>query len=104
MSAGHTPGPWSLEDASQRIVTDDYVGVFAERANPGDKLPAQCYGPNREANARLIAAAPELLEPLKGLRDELENIYSNYQDVREQQDKARKIICDAIAKAEGRAP
>ncbi|MEL6237049.1 MAG: hypothetical protein AAFO57_00270 [Pseudomonadota bacterium] len=55
MDAKFTPGPWSLwgkADPSQVIACD---GGFV----------AQTVGGNDEANARLIAAAPELLEAVE---------------------------------------
>lgn len=57
MTTKHTPGPWRLwgkADPSQ--VISDATGFIA-----------QTLGGNDEANARLIAAAPELLEALKNL-------------------------------------
>jgi hypothetical protein len=47
-----------------------------------------------EANARLIAAAPELLEALKGLLEVTEENYDNRHEV--------EAALHAIAKAEGR--
>ncbi len=55
MSAKHTPGPWEAWKTSDLMSADQ----FAIRA--GDKrrgIVAEC---GHEANARLIAAAPELL-------------------------------------------
>lgn len=63
----HTPGPWEIERYSDgliqivgdvRIVSDDEENVttVVEAVARGD-----------EANARLIAAAPELLEALQNL-------------------------------------
>ena len=67
MSAKHTPGPWWHDD-------DKEVGCIVIRAPDGDAVPWQIasmcdIGPsgNEEANARLIAAAPELLAALKEL-------------------------------------
>lgn len=57
MKTNHTPAPWQIhEDESQLIVTTDGYSTIAEvfEKRPGWK-----------ANARLIAAAPELLEALK---------------------------------------
>jgi hypothetical protein len=62
MSAKHTPGPW--------IWGDDFMGLYG--AGPDNEVLSHAsyegmwvsYGPCREANARLIAAAPELLEAL----------------------------------------
>lgn len=61
-----TPAPWIAKRAGQNT----YTRVFANEAG-GEWLVAQChewcnggYGPSREeseANARLIAAAPDLL-------------------------------------------
>jgi hypothetical protein len=52
----HTPGPWL--EASRYIVTDEYTicEMFSARTRE-----------ERDANQRLIAAAPELLEALKRL-------------------------------------
>lgn len=67
MSSKHTPGPW--------VVTphpDTHVDVFGVGEIMDDKEMQYalshtfCYQ-NAEANARLIAAAPELLEALKDL-------------------------------------
>jgi len=58
MSAQHTPGPWRSNDFSSSV----YGYIF------GDSQ-AVCRvfldGDECEANARLIAAAPDLLEALK---------------------------------------
>lgn len=48
---GHTPGPWTLFD---RLVQ-----------GRGGAPVAAVHGPHAYANARLIAAAPELLAALK---------------------------------------
>ena len=54
----HTPGPWELRGS--RLVTDPHGVVIAEHISAN--------GPGTpEANARLIAAAPELLEALENL-------------------------------------
>lgn len=69
MSSKHTPGPW--------VVTphpDTHVDVFGVGEIMDDKEMQYalshtfCYQ-NAEANARLIAAAPELLEALVIARD-----------------------------------
>ena len=52
----HTPGPWTLHVGSGR---EAYI-----EAMEGDVLIAECHDGEAEANARLIAAAPELLEAL----------------------------------------
>jgi hypothetical protein len=59
METKHTPGPWHLDDEAQ----PDYVfsrdmKMIATLRGEGDELPLI-------ANARLIAAAPDLLEALE---------------------------------------
>jgi hypothetical protein len=53
----YTPGPWHSEPYGPNLtlVTDAFNGAFA----------AEIEGPNRIADARLIAAAPDLLEALQ---------------------------------------
>lgn len=62
---GWTPGPW---EAVGSVVRTAYRGP----RDGGGFLLADCLavgteGPRRHANARLMAAAPELLEALEGL-------------------------------------
>lgn len=75
----HTPGPWTREEG-QRFRHDQSAGIKA-----ADGLfVATALDKNRidldaevEANARLIAAAPELLDALKSALLELERINKN---------------------------
>lgn len=65
MKTKHTPGPWLLVeqgDANEYAVLtpDKKEWVIAFRLNPGRPIYEQ-----EKANAKLIAAAPELLEALK---------------------------------------
>lgn len=64
----HTPGPWKILDTTRcngyeifRIGGNNAGGSWAESITSGD----------RDANARLIAAAPELLEALLAAIPEL---------------------------------
>ena len=62
-TAGHTPGPWQL-DATERIYTGKIIrhnGVQICRMI--DQVTTDT--PEVEANARLIAAAPDLLDACK---------------------------------------
>jgi len=81
----HTPGPWKVIDGNEV-----YSGVtpIAQSWATVDE---------QEANARLIAAAPELLSALKALKEQLES---------EEADGHNRtvhliVIDSAIAKAEG---
>ena len=60
----HTPGPWEvLDDRSMTSVVVEY-GEICDIVQDG--RPAS----ENLANARLIAAAPEMLEALERIRDE----------------------------------
>lgn len=63
--AGHTPGPWKVYRATNGLV----IGVGdAEGGGVMDPRGGLWLdGPEREANARLIAAAPAMYEALKDL-------------------------------------
>lgn len=86
----HTPGPWFS------VSTHDRPNIMTD----GGFLIAETRGINCEANARLIAAAPDLLAAL----EEIE--YLDQPLVRGQ--PRRVTICEiaraAIAKATGEAP
>lgn len=94
----HTPGPWR-RDSRNGIYELDIVGPHGEDigyANYSDGADERTVYPGK-ANADLMAAAPELLEALKGIleigkRDTTNSKYDGYYDSAER----------AIAKAEGR--
>lgn len=58
----HTPGPWRLsghsEDSPEKLSVEDGYGYFIAEVD---------FGLAQKANARLIAAAPELLEALESI-------------------------------------
>jgi len=97
MSAGHTPGPWEAESDLSVWALGGGIKV-AGACGTGGGLTAEDH-----ANARLIAAAPELLTALRELRDEcdaaqgpeLRQCGSAWRALMESADAA-------IAKAEGR--
>lgn len=67
MNNNHTPGPWQIKTIGDRIVVEG-----DRQNNPGYPqrvaLVTQHWGrlkPESEANAKLIAAAPEMLELLR---------------------------------------
>jgi hypothetical protein len=92
--AKHTRGPWSIE------AVKDYLRMLDTGIDSG--------APESIANAHLIAAAPDLLEALRGLIDQLEaaGIHIPGEDSG-QWHGAEGIsfsrAIEAIAKAEGRA-
>ena len=94
MSA-HTPGPWEVVDGRR-------IGVILPNAIGGG-YDSHCIAVtqesahiNAEANARLIAAAPELLEALKAIKDHPNTRY-------EVEAQLGESTWNAIAKAEGAA-
>lgn len=100
--AKHTPGPWTLETVKTSIGCCHKIGKFPSlRENGGyacvydDGSPVQHPKPELLANARLIAASPDLLAVCKAAKKYLEP---------ELIEPGRSIFWDlvsAIAKAEG---
>ena len=111
--ARHTPGPWGYSGPSD-IGRDTYSiyanGPLAYTAGPSD------YGDSAEANAYLIASAPELLEALEALvqiieedhykcdinSDEDCDLLKSEREIRHQHGRLREAK-QAIAKAKGGA-
>lgn len=88
----HTPGPWKIKQP-ERFECDAYIGA---EGNGGYRI-ANCFGPDTEANARLIAIAPELLDALIHLEH---NARKSGADMGLALDVARA----AITKAQGGIP
>ncbi len=64
--SGHTPGPWSISRYSATSVEAvNQRGVASTGGYQSNMIDAEVLLAENEANARLIAAAPELLEALK---------------------------------------
>lgn len=71
----HTPGPWSVSPDGVCIVGPgtsytthtDEAGKTFEHPDKLIALPYGCRPGTREENARLIAAAPSLLEALRAM-------------------------------------
>lgn len=68
MTSKHTPGPWFVTDHRTKYVESRLPsGMIQEIAAVGPTAADNGYGEQQAANARLIAAAPELLEKLQQL-------------------------------------
>lgn len=64
----HTKGPWYVTGKMTRYVEARIDGgLIQEVAACGPTEADDGYGPQQEANARLIAAAPDLLDALKDM-------------------------------------
>lgn len=102
MTTKHTPGPWCYTD-NFGIVKFDSLGQLAVRiAEPACRTTHE-----GEANARLISAAPELLEALKAVVHECCTPEPEHYGRSHQQQMADRMAAfdrarAAIAKAEGR--
>lgn len=99
----HTPGPWATVDAEWMISQRSGMGYryFPVRSSGQTWDIANVFAdeddPEMLANARLIAAAPELLQELKRLLSMWEKAIGWEKDYMDMGDAARA----AIAKAEG---
>ena len=103
----HTPGPWRI----MRAV--DYTGDTESRYNPILSIESAdgktvyytdsgYFQPN-EADARLIAAAPDLLEALEGLYEQCAMMHKHWGEGsnQKQADAAIASGLAAIARAKG---
>lgn len=105
----HTKGPWST-----RKGTTTGMEVFAPKPRGGDYTVARCGGKDREANAYLAAAAPDLLDAahLCIAYDDLLRSFTGPVDSILADDNRRidaaydawvSAVRDAVDKAEGRS-
>lgn len=95
METKHTPGPWKVASTQAKEVHNVKIGVVAR--------PSGRTFQEMEANARLIAAAPEMLEALKACLPLLTYWYEQRQDHLGPVEKSCVgQVRDAIAKAEGK--
>jgi len=72
-----TPKPWHLGNSVHEFRDGDTwrIAIWADNADSGDKIAAEAWASDRErarANARLIAASPDLLDSLASIVYELE--------------------------------
>lgn len=93
----HTPGPWAVSCES---VDDEWAVV----TTPGGAVIANVNADHRQdANARLIAAAPDLLAALKDARDTIHMLVNSRGFEGEGTAEEWTVDFDAaIARAEGR--
>lgn len=91
----HTPGPWTVDDS----VPDEAVYVMCPSGTIANVGPCGTPDDEDKANARLIAAAPDLLEALKNTLCYLE---ADSDDDTEREDYAQANA--ALAKAKREAP
>ena len=100
----HTPGPWELrtwDEDCWRVLGTNGVGI------PGCYSIADVINGNgseqNKANAALIAAAPDLLQALQLLHDDIAE-YARINNLGGFDNHAMKLARAAIAKATGEQP
>lgn len=86
MSVKHTPGPW-VDESELATPTSRQVSSFSRDGNR--VLQVVVASSNLEEDARLIAAAPELLDALEKIEQQLD-----YGQI----DTARRIAFSALLK------
>lgn len=100
MHSKHTPGPWDVDEGDKSTIYE------LDAANPIAEVFSDRSAEENEANARLIAAAPELLDALTALLDEAEDVFVCMADAtgidRHNLPPQFAAARAAIAKAEGR--
>jgi hypothetical protein len=99
METKHTPGPWTYRNAGKHLIETRHRAV--KELPGGDFVLAAS---TREADMRLIAAAPALLAALEQAVDESGWPLSGPTDWRAAEDGDPKWVCNAraaIAAAKG---
>ena len=106
--AGHTPGPWEVgydDGSGEEHITgpDDNERIAAIRWGCSCCQDTSPLTPKEQANARLIAAAPDLLAALKGLFENCAMIHRHWGDNDNQREASAAVDAAraAIAKAKG---
>lgn len=95
MSAQHTPGPWCIDDFEQvglHVAMHPQKTTAIRAGTKAGRLIAFLHQSD-EANARLIAAAPDLLAALKDLLDDIDEYVGNKFWI----DRARAAIAKATS-------
>jgi hypothetical protein len=89
----HTPGKWKVVEFLKKGNGKLFHRVHDALGDTIADIPYQPMGESSKGNARLISAAPELLEACRALLDMVTNNRTHGPEI----DKA----CQVIAKAEG---
>jgi hypothetical protein len=94
----HTPAPWEYST----VKLADWYTRIGHCVNIGEEDKIRLYGKEAEANARLIASAPELLEALEAFCDMQGRLYGNATQTHIEIALLAKSARVLIAKAEGK--
>jgi hypothetical protein len=106
-TATHTPGPWEINEGDGMAIAK--VSHFAITAPCTPDVGSGLSREENAANARLIAAAPELLACLRRMcgmygaySKRLAPLLAEDEGTVWTFERANGLACEAIAKAEGR--
>lgn len=97
----HTPGPWIVTDEHPNNPTIRRRGEYALASTYPQRGPDGIAAHDADANARLIAAAPDLLAACKGLLQFIKT-FNVGGDWCQRNYPAVKAACAAIAKVKDR--
>lgn len=104
--SGHTPGPWHVEpdirvdkDLNGHPRGEQYIAGYDIVSEHGAVVGCEGIEGDGEANARLIAASPDLFEALVMLVDSADNVAHTYNT--SLMDQAIDFARDTIRKAKG---
>lgn len=101
MEAKHTPGPWFIKETGQWPETNHWMGIYSENKKTYWIAKVEGWGEEAEANARLMSAAPEMLEALETLLSAKEMKEIGAQEYPATKEKAWNMARAAITKAKG---
>ncbi len=107
MSKYRTPGPWVVDESNPNLVARLVNGVYEYvcAVEPSSFSDREYSREQEESDARLIAAAPELLTALKGAGLFLHHAWCDIQmnDYSfEKLNQVMTLVDSVIAKAEGK--
>lgn len=91
----HTPGPWLFDQAGERLISLGEMGG----ETGGNTIICRYFSPDKKGDARLIAAAPDLLEALTLLSRMCKGL--DWCDT-EESARRNQLVDAAIAKARGK--
>lgn len=78
MEAQHTPGPWTVDAEDANLFTQDTHRIWINADGMHIGYVDGPRNPERKANARLVAAAPELLSALAAIVEEADGTNKPY--------------------------
>jgi hypothetical protein len=95
----YTPGPWEVDESNPNLVARLVDGVYEYvcEVAPSSFSTRECSDEQEEADARLIAAAPELLEALQNLEGQVRLFCEQYGEADFETGQARAAIAKAGA-------